>query len=385
MIGFGVYTGVTALRGGGDDERATSSSTTTTEPAPPLTRVRSKAVPAGDDDASATSVVTEPIPSAYRIRALVRRAAVEDAVEELTVERPFTSRRVTTAAEGTVTEQETTFGRVATRTAPGSAQVIATTPGPPDDRPDAVVPEALANELLLTRERREVAGEPCRVVRGGRGTDVLEAPTATDHVDTCVSADGLVLERWTVESGRAIEQWVATEVDRTLQDASAQQLPLVPTLDVNTGGGFVREADPTSEPPGEFLVLDVPPDGFTFDGRYTVIPAQAALNEAEQRDAVVAGTTDVYRRGPDVILLDRGATRGTIRAFDPHPEARAVDLGPLLGAGEALTTWRGNEVRVTRPGGRFVRISGTVPTAELRRVAAALRATPGGDGLRYLE
>ena len=386
MVGGGLYTGVTALLDDGDDgdgSTAAATTSTTAEPLPPLERVRSTAVAGGDDTEPA--VLDAAPPASYRIRSLVRRPGEDDAVEELHVERPFTSRRVTTAPGGEVTELETAFGRIATRTPPGEAQVIATNPTPPDDRPDAILSDATAAGLLVAREERVVAGERCRVLRSGRASDVLEKPTDEDHTDTCVSADGLVLERWTVEGGQAVEQRIATEVERSPSAPIGPQLPIVPTLDVNTGGGFVRRADPASEPPGEFLVLDTPPEGFTFDGRFTVIPAQTALSDPEQRDTVVAGTTDVYRRGPDVVLVDRGATRGTVRAFEPHPGARAVDLGSILGEGEALSTWRGNEVRVTRPGGRFVRVSGTVPTAELQRVAAALRTTPGGDGLRYLE
>ena len=382
MVGAGVFRAVDAIR----DDRRRDRAATAEISGPVLERIRSTV--ADDDPQGAPSIDPGGRPSTYRLRILVRRAGAADTVEELAVERPFTSRRVTTAGGGQVTEEETSFGRIATATGSGAAQVIATTPTPADDRIDAILVAAVDAGVLVPREERRVAGERCRVVRTGTSGDVLAPPTPTDHVDSCIAADGLVLERWTVEGGRPVEQRVATDVDRSLaagDEALTARLPTEPTLDVNTGGGFVRRADPASEPPGEFVVLDAAPPGFAFDGRFTVIPAQAALSDPEQRNAVVAGTTDVYRRGIDVILLDRGATRGTVRAFEPHPQATDVDLGTLLGRGEALITWRGNEVRVTRPGGRFVRISGTVPTAELLDVARALRQTPGGDGLRYLE
>ena len=379
MIGAGVFRAVDAI---GDDRRRERAE----QPAagPTLERVRSTVE--DDDPGDPPAIDLDRRPTAYRLRTLIRRAGTADTIEDLAVDRPFTSRRVTRSApDAPVTEEETSFGRIATGTGSATPQVIATTPTPADDRIDAILEDALEAGVLVAREERRVAGERCRVVRSGASRDVLDRPTPTSYVDTCVSADGLVLERWTVEGGRPVEQRVVTNVDREPSEPLTPRLPTEPTLDINTGGGFVRRADPTSEPPGEFVVLDAPPDGFTFEGRFTVIPAQAALSDPEQRDAVVAGTTDVYRRDGDVILLDRGATRGTVRVFEPHPQATAVDLGPLLGPGEALTTWRGSEVRVTRPGGRFVRISGTVPLAQLQELARALRQTPGGDGLRYLE
>lgn len=379
MVAVGVYAGARSVGGGGDDGDGGTGGATGTS-AKPADIVRSGSEITGHPTAPPRF---HDVRTTYEIRYRVRRPGQPDAIETLTARRPFVTRKVTTDADGDVrTEEETSLGRIASRAGPTTtAQVIAGPPVAGDTRLDAIATDAIAAGVLEPREQRRVAGRTCRVVRTGNGSDVVGPATADDYTDTCITDDGLVLEQWRVAGHQPAEHRVATKVDTEDPATDPTQLPIEPTLQVTTGGGFFRRADPTTEPPGEFFVLDQPPPGFTFEGRFSVIAAQPALLDPEQRNNVVASTADVFVDGADFVVLDRGATRGTVKPFEPHADGRPSDLGAVLGQGEALSTTRGNEVRVAIPGGRFVRIYGTVSTAELRAVAAALRRTPGGAGL----
>lgn len=380
MIGIAVYTAVTGEDPVGDGRRAsptTSSgdrapaSTTSTAPLPPIRRVGSTEVE------PATPVVVGVGPDTYEVTYRVRLAGQRDATETIVVERPYRSRR-TSPTERTATD----FARLQVLPSSGAGSVLSPPPASVDPRPGLVVDRAVEEGLLEPREHRRVLGRTCRVYRTLRPvtSSTISAALPNQHTDICVDEAGLVLEEWQVNDGRAVQQRLATAIG-----AGGPVIPVTdaPTLTATQGGGSVLAADPSSEPPGRFFVLDAPPAGFTLRGRYSVIPPQPGLTDEQERRKAVASTVDVYERGADVLVVDRGGTLNFEPAFQPRPEGREVDLGPVLGVGELLLSWNGPEVRVGLADGKFVRVHGTVPVDVVVATARALRETTGGSGLVF--
>jgi hypothetical protein len=116
-------------------------------------------------------------------------------------------------------------------------------------------------------------------------------------------------------------------------------------------------------------------------GRYSVVPPQPEnfstedpLASSRRRASVV----DVWTRGPDLLLVDQGATVGGSPSFTPNPRAPRVDLGPVLGTGEVVLSAIDPSVRVALTGGRHVRVAGTLPVARLAAIARQLQKVEGG-------
>ena len=152
-----------------------------------------------------------------------------------------------------------------------------------------------------------------------------------------------------------------------------------PTLPEKAGGGSVRRVDPASRPPGTFFELSGPPPRFSDHSRYAVVPPQGATTtDPARRNSVVAGVSDVFVRGPDIIVVDQGATLGGVPAFPEQPGAAKLDLG-AVGSATVLPWLGGNELRVSRPNGHYVRLAGTVPVSELAAVGRDLHPVEGGQ------
>ena len=82
-------------------------------------------------------------------------------------------------------------------------------------------------------------------------------------------------------------------------------------------------------------------------------------------------------RGPDLVVLDQGVGTGGATPFDERLTWRPIELA-TLGPAELGGDARMAEVRLRRPDGRFVRLAGTIPVAELEALAA--RLGPAGVG-----
>ena len=254
----------------------------------------------------------------------------------------------------------------------------------PDYRLAPVVDEALERDLLEAREQREVLGRRCQVYRFGTSVvgGVLRPPgdPADEYADACFDAAGLLLEEWWVVEGEPIRHRVAVEVEEQAPSGVAQGLADEETsIPVGRGGGSFQEMRPDSSPPGPFFVAPQPPPGFEHVGRFTVIPPQAeSFTSPDRRSYIVTSTADVWRRGIDIVVLDQGGTLGRVKPFEPDPDGVPVELG-ALGTGESLVGLGGNTVRVVRDPGDFVRVYGTLPTAELAAFAATLVETEGTE------
>jgi hypothetical protein len=327
-------------------------------------------------------------PESYRITYRVRFVDTET-TEVLEVVAPFDSR--TTSYPGAATtgrpsqERETAFGLLVTRSG-DQVTALQVPPALAGPRPAAALAGAEEAGLVERREVREVAGRRCQVWRtgGAQAATTFVAPTEDDHFDLCVDEDGLLLEEWQVDGGVPIRQRVAVEVETgTVDAADVAQLPRQATVPVDLGGGSLVETEPTAQPVGPFLEIGEVPAGFTHRGRFTVVPPQAGLLEGGERAKVLAATTDVYVRGPDALIVERG---GVLDLSDPWTVDDAspdVDLGPAVGTGELVPGRAGAEVRALLGSGRYLRVSGSVGLDELVGVVRALVPVDNGTGIGF--
>ncbi len=327
----------------------------------------------------------EPAPQSYEADYRVEESATDKMVintQKVRVRRPFDARVDIRDSTGKLLEQRTTvFGKLTLGTSNnrrllGVPPALATT----DLRPDPVLDDAVRLGLLQRREQRRVAGRVCQVYRAGKTVSSgelvpLDKAKQSEHADVCIDAAGLMLEEvWQAPNGRRLNRRIATRVDVDPEfDDQSFSVEGIPDLTIEEGGGGVRPVEPDRPQGAGLWVLDEVPAGFTFQGRYAVIQpkldvmAQDPLGGSETPRAT--SFTDVWVRGPDMLVLDRGDHAG----FQPHPHGRSIDLGPL-GEGETYVDLRTSEARATVKNG-YVRVYGTLPPEELAALARKLRQT----------
>ena len=301
-------------------------------------------------------------PASYRIEYRVEGQSVS--TETVTVVRPFASSVVTAGSVRT-----TDLGRIAL-----GEQVLAHPPNgtTADVRVSAVLDDAEAAGLLERREIREILGRRCQVLRSGRPLreGPLQPPTARTYSDACVDESGLVLEEVLVTDGERDLRRVAVAVELDVELDTAGLAERDTTVPADQGGGAVRPVRADDDLPPPELVLRPPPAGFRSLGHYLVVPprGQDPFLGGEGR----AATAEVFVRGIDVVVVEQGGTLlGTAAFPEPAGNRAAVDLGEI-GEGEAVLSAQVNEVRRDLGGGRFVRISGTLPIADLAAIARSL-------------
>jgi hypothetical protein len=327
-------------------------------------------------DTPASVEVGEPL-DAYAVTYQVEETdgdAVRTTSARLLVDRPYRSRLETLDVDGQrVALRVVDFARSEQVEADEDAKAYAPVPGPsPDDvRGDLLAP--------ADGEVREVAGRRCQVHRFG--APVLAGRViAGDTTDTCIDAEGIVLEEVVTAESGITSRWLATDVDPspTFDDADFR-IDGATVVSADDGGGSVQEVRPDSSTPGTFYVLDAPPAGFEHRGRYAVVPPQAARPDDENTRAhVIAGVADVYERGIDVLVIEQGGTLGQVAPFGNEPNRTSIDaFDNVPGVADAGPMVFGGEVRVLVPPGRYVKVSGTLPVDELVAITRSLRATEG--------
>ena len=319
----------------------------------------------------ATVDVGRRTPDRYRIayRTEVRSdGEVTESRSTVIVDRPFASRAgVSVDSFGRHAERQTSFWMP-----PG--------PSAADRRPDAVLDDATREGYVDPREVRRVAGRLCRVFRAGASSISPSLPPldhADELTDVCVDEAGLVLEEVSFGASEEItRRTIATSVDEHPRLAGSIKAPK-PHGDPRQVGSLL-ELEPDSRLPGdEFWELRDPPDGFERRGRYSVVPAgQPGFSDPTARSTVITFVAEVWTRGPDVLVIEQGATQGA-EPFTTDPNARRVEAG-TLGKGELRYSMLASEVRFLTGGTRFVRVRGTVSPSAPLDVADDLRAVAGG-------
>jgi hypothetical protein len=267
--------------------------------------------------------------------------------------------------------------------------VFAVPPGPAatDRRPDVFLHDALRAGYAQARERRRVARRVCRVYRigGDPGTDSLKPMRRVrrDYTDVCIDEAGLVLEEVGIVRGELTSRSIAVDIDehpRLRKGLFRIGKPSIPAIQ---GGGSVRSVDPHSRSPGTFWEAPSAPAGLKHKGRYAVVPPQTGFNDPTARGRIVAWVSDVWARGPDVLVVEQGGTLEGADPFAADRNASRVRVG-ALGRGELAYSLRSSEVRVKLRGGHFVRVIGTLAPSRLLAFARSLEKRKGG-ALVYLD
>ncbi len=310
------------------------------------------------------------------------------------VRAPFDSRLETSLGEppggDTVSVQIGTIDRLAIGGVDTPA-TVARVPGlaPSSIRLAPILEAAVAADLVEVREQRMVAGRRCQVHRSGTtlASGPLRPITPDEFADSCIDADGLLLEETLFFEGEPVFRRTAVEVELDPPTEDADFPTGDPTAPVDQGGGSTLPAEPDSAPIGPFHVLpaDAVPTGFSLLERFSVIPPQPdRFSDPTKREGIIAGVADVYVDGRgDFFVVYQGGTLGRIVAFAPTPDVGTVVVGEL-GDGELLLSALGTEVRVPLPGGRFVHLIGPLDPDVLVGIGAALEEIEG-EGLVLVE
>jgi hypothetical protein len=349
---------------------------------PTITRHGSAPLPTGQP------VLIDATPAAYRIDYRVEErvsGGVRVSTQRVTVRRPFESRVETfdgpPPGHGSAALDIVRLGR-STSGHPNAQPLVSDQPpalAAGDLRLDASLASAVHAGTAERRERRRVVARVCQVYRtmARLRTGAFARATRSQYVDSCVDREGLLLEEVQVVKGRRDMRAIAVRVDTTPRLSDATFATGAPTADVEHGGGATRRVDPVSSPPGPFWQLDTPPAGFGLVGRFVVVPPQPQnFSDPLRQGLQQAAVADVFVRGADAIIVERG---GTLQGHDPwqsDPNNAAIDLG-AVGRGEVLLTTRGAEVRALTGHGHYVRVLGSVPVDQLAAVARALHLVEG--------
>lgn len=340
-------------------------------------------------------------PASYRIVYRVETYFGDDPVvtrDELAIRRPFDGRTRKLsgpdAGDEVRSEQIGVLGRLFVPKAPSADEALLETGpsiAPSDLRIAPVLDDLVAAGRAERREWREVADEPCQVVRFGgpvsAGTVAARLEPDDEYADVCVSERGLVFEELWVVEGLVQRRRLAVEVDADTAVPGSVFAPASETsvkpLPVEKGGGSFRRVDDASAYAAPFWVADAPPLG-TYRGRWAVVEAAANdPNDEETQERRVGSVADVWSDGVDVVIVEQGSTAGGVSPFELGDGPRIVVDG--LGEGEIVFDLRTSEVRFRRPGGYFLRVRGTAGAEQLGAVARSLRRTEGGTGLAYLD
>jgi hypothetical protein len=285
--------------------------------------------------------------------------------EDVTVQRPFDGRVLIKEGEppgGTAQfEGRSSFGMYANYSSAGAAQVAGDAPTVAlgDLRLSASLPDLVDQGLFVLGDRRKLLGHECQVYRTGSPLQSLKitAPTATDYVDACVDATGLLLEEVTVISGKPAQHLTATSIDFDVPvDASTFAID-GQRVGTDQGGADVTAVDAAGAPIPGYWALDAPPAGFTAKGRYLVAGANSTY-------------MDVYVRGTDLVTVRQGAAAAEPDLSDASG-GRDVDLG-TLGRGKVVLGSIGPTVAAHPGSDAFVQVTGTLPGAQLQAIASAL-------------
>jgi hypothetical protein len=288
--------------------------------------------------------------------------------EERVVHRPFDSDIVVRDETGTVmSERASRAGLLATRSA-GAEWVLIDVPFSPatgDTRLDR-----FADHATEPRGDDEVGGRPCAVGR-------VEFPgEAVASLDRCVDAAGIVLrEIWRDAEDEVLRSMTAIALQ--VGDVDVGRTPTGSRLAAADGNGAVERVDDDAPIPFAQAFTVDPGDGWDFVGRHLVVPPVLDRGTGSAGEGSASAlVSDVWRRGPDVVVFDQGATK---EGSPPFGDASRIATLSLTGVGPAALTVddRLAAVNVPLDDGGFLRLSGTLAPAELRRLAETIAPSGG--------
>jgi hypothetical protein len=304
--------------------------------------------------------------------------------ETLGVRRPFDSRKITRSGPppggALLDDQISTLTRIALQpvNSPRSILLVSAGMAPFDIRLEASLEPLLKQGALERRERRRVVSRDCQIYRSSGTLDSTTITPlvsgSTSNIDTCIDADGLVLEQVRYEGDIIRARLIALSVteDVTFPD-NEFAVEATGTVPPSQGGGLATQIDPTSPTIAVSFALRSPPAGFSLVGRYATASPEQVDALSGKSSGRVASVFDVYQRGPDFVTVENGGTSDFSTPFAASPLGSPVDLG-AKGQGEVVPGTRGSEVRVLLRGSRYLRVAGTLSPDEL--VAIARQTVP---------
>ena len=337
------------------------------------------------------------MPAAYHV--VYRETAADGSVstEQVWVQRPFGSvdENLAGPPPGQATYLETVdrLGAQVLRAGTASPALVNVPAAPAggDVRLDAVLPAAVRDGYVRVVGNRTVAGLACTVIRSAkalRSGPLTRLSAAGPYVDSCIDADGLVVDERSFSGTRQQSERVAVSVTTGPDalagadlDASGVATPF------DQGGGSFSPITLDSRPPGGSWELPRAPEGFVHVGRFAVVPPQPEAfssasdqgppNPAGLPGPLVVEMDDAYANGPDVIVIQQGETMNGANFAAPSGGV-GVSLG-ALGAGQLVLSATGSQVVAEPFGGqRFLRITGTLSPDALVALARSLVLAPGG-------
>lgn len=258
-------------------------------------------------------------------------------------------------------------------------------PSASDERPDVFADDLVKVGRLTAGTPGQVGGRACTrtsqpqsvVTQGGANATSGTNGALPVKVTTCSDRQGIVLEEgWTSAAGGTpllTKRAVELQLDA---DVPAIHIPPADPLPAAQGNGAVRKVAADQKITFAETFHLPAPKGFTFVGRYAVVPARlGSTGTSLPAEAGVALYTDVWQRGPDLLLLDQGATTTGSVPFDPKTTLGPIEV-PNIGPATVAADLRLAEVRFVRPQGGFARLAGTLAPKDLVAIADTLTVGP---------
>jgi hypothetical protein len=258
----------------------------------------------------------------------------------------------TTVLSSTVQNQRFTINAAQNSTGFATRRI----PGPLITAPSPEVLEAAAAAGLVERSGDDrLAGEPCTRWTYKASNAVLATGTPEEHVESCITADGVPLREAITLQGRLVRVAEAVQVDRNPPvTADTFQTGRDPGAD---GGALLESEQQVTEGArsGTGIVQATAPDGFRVTSQVTV-DRQAGENSPPIKLYVQA-----FESGSDLVTTEQITTPGS-PPWSPG-EGQPVDLGGKASGRIVFRTgWA--EVRVT-VGEKSVRVTAARPALAL--------------------
>jgi len=247
-------------------------------------------------------------------------------------------------------------------------------PGPAsgDEYLGVDVRQLVARRIALdTSRQRSLAGRRCHVYRfvDPPSGPIARVPDGADHADLCLDASGLVLSTVWTYHGEVVTDREAIDVRTSARALASDSSPDEPSVDgASPPPAAAASATPQSAPVS-FLATPPAPSGY----RRVVAPVVFHLPDPHAPTTLAASSVVwSFAAGGRYVTVEAGFERGDRVPWRPDD---TVTRRVHLRVGAATTALRsdGAEVRVDLGRGRWIRVRGSIPVADLVTYARHLR------------
>jgi hypothetical protein len=220
-------------------------------------------------------------------------------------------------------------------------------------------------------------------------TYAMAAPTATDYVDLCIDASGLILEEITVVGGNFQEHIVATSVNEAPSITADTFKKLADPPALSASGNTLTDLDASKAPVAGYWGFTTLTAGYTLKGRFTfaqniadpaaetgstapaTTPATASTATTVAKTIIVPSYVDVFTNGSDYIVIHQGPA--SVVPTDDASAATAT-TSALLGSVKTASGVTGTTMLITppNPASWFVEVSGSLSKSALAAITETL-------------